>query len=477
MAFTNIRRMISSPIIPRLTRVLILSAVLAGIFLCAGAMAADPGAGTSPGTASSTHYKGILYHVKSGMQSDPACSLAYGAYADDPYCSSKAWEGINVICGKPPAQCIDTTNNGGIRQDLSYYIVENTGDHGEKSARRVLDGISTFYESDGSTKCYDYKDNVALGNGYLCSPGSSGDGLPLIPIAVLVAILVAGGIGGAKLLGGKGAGGGGTTAPATPPATTRTWTDGTGRTRTATLQPDGTWISDSGSVVDLEKAEGARRDAERGRNASRADQAGQIADDTAKADRDRQELEKIRSTTDKAVKDVHDKQWKDYENQRDADTRHADMWKQAADRSDRIADGLSTVEKGADIAIDIGATLSPVVGGQIKTAYNATKTIGKNMAESATRGESVLGGAAKGALEAAADKTLDMFGNKLGDKFNGKIPGFGKFESAKDYGSKSLKTIKDTMSGRDLKNSVKNALQSQAQSATLWDPLKKFFTG
>jgi hypothetical protein len=291
-----------------------------------------------------------------------------------------------------------------------------------------------------------------------------------------VGVVAIAGLAGAKLLGGRSASGGGGT-PDTPPDTTRTWTDGTGRERTATLGPDGQWISDSGSVVDLEKAESARQDAERGRNASRADQAGQIADDTAKAGADTRELQKIRADRDKAV-DGARKDQRDYVKWKQGqDEGYADLWKQTADRSDSIANGLGTVEKGADIAIDIGATLSPGVGGTIKTVYNATKTIGKNMAESATKGESVLGGAVKGAGEAILDKGLDVFGNALGDKFGGKIPGFGKFESAKDYGSTSLKTIKDTASGKDLKNSVKNALQSQAQSATLWDPFKKSIIG
>jgi hypothetical protein len=316
----------------------------------------------------------------------------------------------------------------------------------------------------------------ASGGGSSGSSSGGGGDLPLIPIAAGVGVVAVAGIAGAKLLSGRSASGGGND-PDTPPDTTRNWTDDTGRQRTATLQPDGTWISDSGSVVDLEKADSARRQHEQDLERSRANQEKDIARDGAKADADRNELEKIKADTDKAVKNVHDKQYEDAKNQRDADSREADMWKQTADRSDTIANGLGYVEKGADIAIDIGATLSPVVGGEIKTAYNATKTIGKGMAEAAVKGESVLGGALKGAAEAAVDKTLDMFGNALGDKFNGKIPGFGKFESAKDYGSTSLKTIKDTVGAKDLKNSVKNALQSQAQSATLWDPFKKFFTG
>jgi hypothetical protein len=184
------------------------------------------------------------------------------------------------------------------------------------------------------------------------SSGGGGD-LPIVPIAAVVGVVAVAGIAGAKLLGSRSDSGGEETEPDTPPDTTRTWTDDTGRLRTATLQPDGTWISDSGSVVDMEKTEGARHDADRDRNWNKSEREKQIAADTAKADADRNELEKIRADTDKAVKDVHDKQFEDAKNQRDADSRQADKWKQAADRLDTGVTGGEWVVAGADFGVNV----------------------------------------------------------------------------------------------------------------------------
>ena len=158
----------------------------------------------------------------------------------------------------------------------------------------------------------------------------------------------------------------------------------------------------------------------------------------------------------------------------------AAAWNSYGDKLGYAEAGLTAVEKAADIAIDVGATLSPVGGAKIKNIYAATKTITKSMSESYAKGESVLGGAAKGALEAGVDKALDTFGGALTDKFGGKIPGFGKFESAADYGTTGLSEIRKTYEGAvqtNVKAALKNALQGQAQGSFLWDPFKKFFKG
>jgi len=186
-------------------------------------------------------------------------------------------------------------------------------------------------------------------------------------------------------------------------------------------------------------------------------------------------------------------------------SKEAAEWSTYADRLGYAETGLSVVEKGADIAIDVGATLSPGAGSRIKTIYAATKTIAKDMSESYATDKGLLAGFERGAVEAATDKALDLFAGQVTDKFAGKIPGFGKFEAppGTDLGSMSLSQIRDRVGGalirpdtgdaiQDLRqiaiqtintgeareamtNAAKNALQGQAQSAVLWDPFKKFF--
>jgi hypothetical protein len=174
-------------------------------------------------------------------------------------------------------------------------------------------------------------------------------------------------------------------------------------------------------------------------------------------------------------------------------------WESYGDTLDTIVTGLEYVEKAADIAIDVGATLSPGAGSKIKNIYAATKTIGKNMSQSYADGKGLVDGLKSGVIEAATDKALDLFAGKVTDKFKGKIPGFGKFDShTTDYGKMSLSDIKGKLSKDMLKesgdmvtdlrniiqhgdakravtNSAKNALQGQVQAKTLWDPFKRFF--
>jgi len=178
----------------------------------------------------------------------------------------------------------------------------------------------------------------------------------------------------------------------------------------------------------------------------------------------------------------------------------AEKWGNYANKLDYAVKGLTAVEKAADIAIDIGATLSPGAGSRIKNIYAATKTIGKNMSQSYADGKGLGEGFKTGVVEAATDKALDLFAGKVTDKFNGKIPGFGKYDThMTDYGKDmSLSQVKDKLSKDMLKesgdivqdlrniiqhsdaqkavsNSLKNAMQGQVQGTTLWDPFKKFF--
>jgi len=177
----------------------------------------------------------------------------------------------------------------------------------------------------------------------------------------------------------------------------------------------------------------------------------------------------------------------------------AAAWSSYADKLDTAVNVLEKVEKAADIAIDVGATLSPGAGSKIKNIYAATKTIGKNMSQNFADGKSMVDGLKDGVIEAATDKALDVFAGKVTDKFKGKIPGFGKFDThTGDYGNMTMGQIKERLGsafvketgdiGQDLRhiiqqsdakralgNAAKNAVQGQVQGATLWDPFKKFF--
>jgi hypothetical protein len=172
-------------------------------------------------------------------------------------------------------------------------------------------------------------------------------------------------------------------------------------------------------------------------------------------------------------------------------------WTSYANTLDTAVTVLTAVEKSADIAIDIGSTLSPGAGGRIKNIYAATKTVTKSMSQSFADGKGLLDGLKDGVVEAATDKALDLFAGQVTDKFKGKIPGFGKFDThSNDLGDLSLGQIKDRLSKsavtdtgdivqdlrnvmkhtdaqRALSNSLKNATQGQVQGAVLWDPFKK----
>jgi hypothetical protein len=175
----------------------------------------------------------------------------------------------------------------------------------------------------------------------------------------------------------------------------------------------------------------------------------------------------------------------------------SERWTNYANKLDTAVTVLTAVEKSADIAIDIGSTLSPGAGGRIKNIYAATKTITKNMSQSFADGKGLTEGLKQGVVEAATDKALDLFAGQVTDKFKGKIPGFGKFDShSNDLGDLSLGQIKDRLSKsamtdtgdivqdlrnimkhgdaqRALSNSLKNAMQGQVQGTVLWDPFKK----
>jgi hypothetical protein len=303
----------------------------------------------------------------------------------------------------------------------------------------------------------------ASGGGNSGSSSSGGGELPLVPIAAGVGVVAVAGIAGAKILSGRSASGGGGTDPGTPPDTTRTWTDGTGRERTATLQPDGQWISDQGTVVDLGKTGDARRDAERDQNWNQAEHEKQGAADTAKADADRKELENIRAKTDEAVKKVHDTQWEDAKKQRDADESNADMWKKTADRLDSGVSGGEWVVTGADFGVNVLEKVTGPAGTAIKTGYTIGKDLGKNMSGSYQKGESLWKGAAKGGLEAGFDLGFDKAKKMLPS-------GPGNWNWKTESWNNQLKGATGALPALGI--ATKNAVQSAAVKLAVKDPIK-----
>jgi hypothetical protein len=103
-----------------------------------------------------THYTAMMYALLDSASYDPDCppstETAYNPVADDPYCERVFTYGADaVMCGKPPAKCIDTKWNGGIHGKFSYINVEGTkadGTHYAKS--RWIDGDKYFYGTDGT---------------------------------------------------------------------------------------------------------------------------------------------------------------------------------------------------------------------------------------------------------------------------------------------------------------------------------------
>ncbi len=148
--------------------------------------------------------------------------------------------------------------------------------------------------------------------------------------------------------------------------------------------------------------------------------------------------------------------------------------------------GLKVVEKTADIALDIGATLSPGVGSRIKNIYGVTKTMGKNISQSYVDGKGVIVGFEQGVYETAADKALGIITKKYLPKYNTNV---------NDYGDMTLSQIKGNMGknmlnetggmvqdlnnlvqqndpNRAVSNSLKNAMQARTVGL-IWDPVKK----
>jgi hypothetical protein len=137
---------------------------------------ASPSATTAPATPapaaqSGQHYTSRTYAISAapGCGQDAALSGLYSS--DDPYCLPRdqlanAPYG-SIICGQPPAGCVDTTlYNHGIQAEHHYYIREevNTA-NGEPVHRRVNDGSWTEWYVDGNVMDqWTFRDGVKVGN-------------------------------------------------------------------------------------------------------------------------------------------------------------------------------------------------------------------------------------------------------------------------------------------------------------------------
>jgi hypothetical protein len=291
------------------------------------------------------------------------------------------------------------------------------------------------------------------------SSGGSGDSggggdLPLVPIAALAAILAAAGLVGAKALGAKAATGAGSAAGGSTPGTTRTWTDDRGMERTATLQPDGTWTSDTGSTVDLDKAADARQQHQDDLKRSREDQAGQVSSDKGQLDGFDKNLDALKKERSQELKDFQ-KSLRDHaEAQRDLNEKMAGVYNTQGNIMNGYVAAGGALDKAGDISVNVLAKVAPQIGVPLKEINTAAKSFGKNISSSYNKGESLWKGAGRGALEYGFNKIFDGVKDKAKAATGGKVPGL--------YDIKG-----DTWS-----DGIKNAAQTEGVNMIAKDPLK-----
>ena len=124
------------------------------------------------------------------------------------------------------------------------------------------------------------------------------------------------------------------------------------------------------------------------------------------------------------------------------------------------------IGKGADIGVDILATVTGPVGQSIKVGYTATKNIGKNISGTYADG----GGAGdygiailKGTAETGFDVAFNKLGGKAADWTGNKIPGFKSYVSKSNWTGKlgNSKTIGKILNSTQVDSAVKHALKTK----------------
>jgi len=166
------------------------------------------------------------------------------------------------------------------------------------------------------------------------------------------------------------------------------------------------------------------------------------------------------------------------------------------------------IGKGADIGVDILATVTGPVGKSIKIGYTATKNIGKNISETCANDGSAGDYAwaiGKGTLETGFDVGFNELGSKVGKWTGNNIPGFKSYSSSSNWTGKlgnsktiskiwnktqiasawkhgaktgnynlyNLATTRRNTLLSDAATGVKNALQSQFQAESIGNPIKR----
>jgi hypothetical protein len=345
------------------------------------------------------------------------------------------------------------TNGNGNSNEFLYML---TTDYTRKSWTKTTEP-ATFSPAPSGCPVSGSSGSTGGSSGTGSNSGSGGDGegdggLPLVPIAVIAAILAAAAIAGAKALGGRSAAGGGDTGPA--PGTTRTWTDDLGNERTATLQPDGTWTSDAGTTVDMEKTDDARRQHDNDLRHSAAQRDGQTADDKGVLDGFGKNLDALRKERSQEFKDFQ-KSLRDHaEAERDRNQVMSGVYNTQGNIMNGYVAAGAALDKAGDISVNILVKVAPEVGVPLKQLNTAAKDFGKNISSSYNKGESLWKGAARGALEWGADVGFDNLKDKAKAATGGKLPGLWDFKD---------KTMSD---------GIKNAAQTEAMKTIVKDPLK-----
>ncbi|NMB79577.1 MAG: zinc ribbon domain-containing protein [Methanomicrobiales archaeon] len=117
------------------------------------------------------------YALNDAGRSNPECKDADKAYADA-NCAPAGTLGMGFwntlpFCGTPPDTCIDTSLNGGVLEEWTFYTKEETDAYGKSKIVAVRDGWLLHYDKTwGVSSKERYKDGDQVGSCYLATSGT-----------------------------------------------------------------------------------------------------------------------------------------------------------------------------------------------------------------------------------------------------------------------------------------------------------------
>ncbi|PKL68059.1 MAG: hypothetical protein CVV30_12000 [Methanomicrobiales archaeon HGW-Methanomicrobiales-1] len=197
----------------------------------------------------------------------------------------------------------------------------------------------------------------------------------------------------------------------------REFIDHRGQRRTATLGADGNWVSEEGTLVNMEGLDKAREQYQANQAWMTEQRAKEAADTLEKMDAYAKEMAALKNYKSPETLKFKKEYRKILESMHKTDQFRAEMLHSHAGDMNTLTSGAEWIKYGSDKTIDFLGQITGPAGKSIAKAYKVGTNLGEGLGEGMAEGGNYTSHLAKG----IGNTAVDLIGDKIVDKGFGKL--------------------------------------------------------